>query len=134
MFGLGNKKFNEMAEGLQKLWLQHWAKRPGRQRVVGGGRRGKLSSGQHKATFILFYLKVYPTFGVLSVVRGINRGQCNRWVQALLPLLEKLLGQKCLLPARKIDSLQAFCKPFPKPWSCVSTVLNAPLSGLKKNE
>ena len=53
-----------------------------RQRGFGGGRKGKIPSGKEKVCFILFYLKVYPTFDLLSAVSGINRGECNRCTRA----------------------------------------------------
>jgi hypothetical protein len=114
LFGLDSKKLDQLGEDIGRLWTQQLGRRKGRQRAVGGGRKGEIPGGKDKAAFILFYLKVYPTFDLLSAVSGLDRGGCCRWVHALMPLLEKALGEKCVLPRRKIDSLAAFHAAFPK--------------------
>jgi len=114
VFGLGRKKMEELGEAIERLYRSELEKREDRQRAFGGGRKGKIPGGVEKAAFILFYLKVYPTFDVLSAVSGINRGECNRWVHKLLPLLERALGQKLALPRRSIRSLEEFHAAFPE--------------------
>jgi len=113
LFGLGHEKFCQLGLDLERLWTRELEGRKGRKRAVGGGRKGEIPGGKAKAAFILFYLKVYPTFDVLSAVSGINRGECCRWVRKLMPLLEKVLGQRHALPKRKIRSLAEFCAAFP---------------------
>jgi hypothetical protein len=114
LFGLDIGKLRELGKDMERLWRRELASRKGRKRAVGGGRKGELSSGLTKAAFILFYVKVYPTFDVLSAVSGIDRSGCCRWVQKLLPLLEKALGQKLMLPKRKIRSMAEFYAAFPQ--------------------
>jgi hypothetical protein len=114
LFGLDSAKLAKLGEDFERLWAQELGKRKGRQRAVGGGRKGEIPGGKAKAAFVLFYLKVYPTFDLLSAVSGLDRSRCCRWVHALMPLLEKALGQKCVLPKRKIDSLEAFRAAFPQ--------------------
>jgi hypothetical protein len=113
LFGLGPEKFSRLGSDMERLWMRELEGRKGRKRAVGGGARGEMPGGKAKAAFILFCLKVRPTFDVLSVVSGINRGECCRWVRKLLPLLEKALGQRQALPRRKIRSLAEFCAAFP---------------------
>ena len=113
ILGLGMRKAEELGEIVEKLYRKQLEKRKDRQRGMGGGRKGKIPSGKEKVCFILFYLKVYPTFDLLSAVSGINRGECNRWVHKLLPLLEKALGQKLALPKRSIRSMEEFRAAFP---------------------
>ncbi|MDR2513573.1 MAG: transposase family protein [Puniceicoccales bacterium] len=62
-----------------------------------------IPTGRDKLALILFYLKVYPSFDVLGVLSGINGPESCRWVYKLMPLLEKLLGQKLMLPKRSLD-------------------------------
>jgi len=114
LFGLGSEKLEELGRDIERLWRQRLEGRGGRQRAFGAGRKGKVPGGKEKAVFILFYMKVYPTFDVLSAVSGINRGECCRWVHKLLPLLEKALGQRLMLPKRKIDSMEGFYAAFPQ--------------------
>jgi len=114
VFGLGREKMEELGEAIERLYRERLEKRNGRRRAFGGGRKGKIPSGLEKAAFILFYLKVYPTVDVLSAVSGINRSECCRWVHKLLPLLEKALGQKGVLPKRRIGSLGEFRAAFPE--------------------
>ena len=114
IFGLGRGKLDELGRDLERLWGRELGKRKGRKRAAGGGRRGHLHGGRRKAAFVLFYLKVYPTFDVLSAVSGINRGECCRWAHRLMPLLEEALGRKLALPKRKIRSVEEFYAAFPQ--------------------
>ena len=113
LFGLGSAKMEKLAHDMGRLWQRELEGRENRRRAVGGGRKGEIPGGRDKAAFILFYLKAYPTFDLLSAVSGIDRGGCNRWVHALMPLLEKALGQKLMLPKRKINSIEGFYAAFP---------------------
>jgi len=114
IFGIGKDKFDELAVGMERLWHKHLESKPDRERAVGGGQHGKIPTGRQKVAFILFYLKVYPTFDVMPVFSAINRGDCRRWVHALLPLLEQLLGQKLALPREKSTRWRSFCRHFRK--------------------
>jgi hypothetical protein len=99
---------------MEILYIEKLASRKDRERAVGAGRKSLIPTGRHKLALILFYLKVYPTFGVLGVFSGINSAECCRWVHKLLPILEQLLGQKQMLPKRKICSLKEFAAVFPQ--------------------
>jgi hypothetical protein len=114
VFGLGREKLDALGRDMERLWKRELEKRKGRRRKVGGGRRGQIPGGRQKAAFVLFYLKVYPKFDVLCAVSGINRGECCRWVHKLMPLLEGALGQKLMLPRRKIRSMEEFYAAFPQ--------------------
>ena len=39
------------------------------------GKKGKLPTAHEKLTFLLYYLKVYPTFDVLGTQFGLNRSK-----------------------------------------------------------
>jgi len=114
ILGMGILKLAQIGEAMERHWRKHLEGREGRERAYGGGRKGKMPTGIEKAAFILFYLKVYPTFDVLSHVSGINRGECCRWVHKLLPILEKVLGEKLALPGRKIRTVEEFERAFPQ--------------------
>lgn len=83
-------------------------------RQYGGGRTGVLLTIEDKLSFVLLYLKAYPTYDVLSSIFDLDRGPACRRVQQLLPVLEATLGRKIVLPARKINSIEEFYQKFPE--------------------
>lgn len=83
-----------------------------RKRAIGGGQKGKLPTTKAKLVFILFYLKVYPTYDLFAVLTNRSRSKCCESVKQLLPILEESLGKSCVLPKRKIQSLSEFNNSF----------------------
>jgi hypothetical protein len=63
--------------------------------------------------FIVFYVKVYPTFDLAGFLFDLDRSQANRWMHRLQPLLAEALGKKMALPQRKVTSLEGFVEAFP---------------------
>lgn len=89
----------------------------GRKRIrkEGGGRRGKIKELEKKLFFVLIYFKCYPTFDLMGVLFDMDRGRCNKWIhKRLAKSLERALGQKLVLPKRKIRSLEEFLHTFPE--------------------
>jgi hypothetical protein len=84
-----------------------------RQRALGGGRKARLASIEDKLFYILFYLKCYPTFDLLSILFNFDRACAHDWVHRLLPILEETLGEKQVLPARKMRSIEEFMSHCP---------------------
>jgi len=84
-----------------------------RQRGLGGGRKARLASIEDKLFYILFYLKCYPTFDVLSALFNFDRACAHDWVHRLLPILEETLGEKQVLPLRKLRSIEEFMAHCP---------------------
>ena len=87
--------------------------KPDRKRAVGGGRKHTLPTSEQQFFFILFYLKCYPTFDLAGLLYDVDRSQTQRWVKALLPVLEEVLGWQAVLPQRRIGSLEEFIRHFP---------------------
>lgn len=79
--------------------------KPDRQRKVGGGRKGDLPTDLDKLLYTLMYLKIYPTYDVLSVLADHQRSKCGDSVQLFLPVLRQALGRELVLPKRKAASL-----------------------------
>ena len=77
-------------------------------RKKGGGQKSRLSTPNLKLFFILIYLKCYPTYDVLGILFDLDGGNCCDWVKRLLPVLEATLGEKQVLPARKIRTVEEF--------------------------
>ena len=116
VFGLSIKQFNELVEVFDRNYDQAIdAQRAacGCVRQKGGGQKPRLSTPGLKLSFILIYLKCYPTYDVQAVLFDLDRGNCCDWVKRLLPVLEFTLGEKQVLPARKIRSTKEFLQRFP---------------------
>ena len=107
------QEFLDLCVAFEKMLYIKQKERVGRKRAVGGGRRGKLATAQEKLAFILIYIRVYPTFDVMSVLTDRARSKCCESVQHWLPILERVLDHACVLPKRKIHSLSAFFEAFP---------------------
>ena len=84
-----------------------------RQRAAGAGTKHTLDTVELQLFYVLFYMKVYPTFDVAGFIFGVDRSQTNRWTHKLLPILEKTLDRKMVLPKRKIDNVDEFIILFP---------------------
>jgi DDE superfamily endonuclease/Helix-turn-helix of DDE superfamily endonuclease len=113
--GLNHKAFNELSVAFEIILnLEAIAKseKP-RKRSVGGGRKARLQRVEDKLFFILFYFKCYPTFDVAGVLFDLHRSRAHRWMLRLQPLLESVLGQKMVLPERKLESIEDFTTRFP---------------------
>ncbi len=113
VLGLSRAEFNALLCDFERCRKQIQRAKPNRRRAPGAGRKTKLGGPEGLLFFILFYLKVYPTFDLLSVFFGLDRSECHRWVKKLLPVLEKTLRQKLVLPRRKLRSLAEFAEVFP---------------------
>lgn len=112
--GLTLLEFEELATQFEWNYKEYEAKRhPDRQRALGAGRKTVLVSTQAKLLFVLLYLKAYPTYDVLGFVTGFHWTRACQWTLTLLPVLEKTLGRKLVLPARKISSVKEFLTRFP---------------------
>jgi DDE superfamily endonuclease/Helix-turn-helix of DDE superfamily endonuclease len=90
----------------EREWLQ--AQRRGltqrgteRVRTLGAGRKGQLAGIGHKLLFILMYFKLYPLQEVMGFLFGFHQSEANRWIHRLTPVLEKALGRRMVLPARR---------------------------------
>ena len=112
LIGMGRGEFDELLVTFTRILEQRALNKP-RQRAPGGGFKGVLDSPAKKLLFVLFYLKVHPTFDVLGALFGKPRGRSCEAIHLLLPLLERTLGQKCVLPQRRIGSMEECRQRFP---------------------
>lgn len=111
--GLSIKEFQELLSTFNRIVEEDSQNKPNRKRKAGGGRKGALKTIERRFFFILFYLKVYPTFDLAGFIFGADRSKACKWVQKYLPLLEKTLKRECVLPVRKINSVEEFYNKFP---------------------
>lgn len=79
-----------------------------RQRKPGGGQKGKLPTVNDKLVFLLYYLKVYPTFDVLGAQFGMSRSKACENVHVLRPILYKALQNLGVMPYREFKTIEEF--------------------------
>ena len=115
--GVSRSKFKSLIPYFVVILKEEKGKRikkdKSRKRESGAGAKHTLKESEDKLFFILFYLKAYPTFDLAGFIFNVNRSQTNRWMHQLLPIIEKALKRKMVLPKRKIESVEEFIRLFP---------------------
>lgn len=112
VLGVSALEFDSLLTTFTQIWREE-AEGKKRKRKVGGGRIGKIKPVRNKLFFILWYVKVYPTFDVAAYVFGSSKTKTNVWVHNILPLLEKTLKRKIVFPKRRIATPEEFLAAFP---------------------
>jgi Helix-turn-helix of DDE superfamily endonuclease/DDE superfamily endonuclease len=112
--GLNRKAFEALVVKFGEVYHSFLQKRKKmRKRKNGGGRKARLTTIKEKLFYVLFYFKCYPTFDLASVLFEFDRSQAYRWIHRLQAILEKTLGEKKVLPLRKLSSIDEFIEHFP---------------------
>jgi hypothetical protein len=106
------KAFDDVYEEQKQNEYEEAVERGERKRKRGGGRKGSLPTIREKLLFVLFYLKVYPTFDVLAGFFGMSRSKACENLHQLLPILNKTLARLGVLPHRKFDTVEEMRKAF----------------------
>jgi hypothetical protein len=133
--GLNRKAFDNLLKDFTQVYLEELnQEHPNRIRKQGGGRKGRLKTIESKLFYILFYFKCYPTFDLAAVLFDFDRSQAHRWVHRLQAILEKVLGEKQVLPLRKIQSIDEFIERFPTVKSVIIDVTERPICRPKDKE
>jgi hypothetical protein len=109
--GMNRKAFEELLPTFSNIYEQQVRQQP-RNRAFGGGRKARLCNPQDKLFYILFYFKCYPTFDLAGLLFDIDRAQAHYWMHRLQLILEGALGEKKVLPERKINSIEEFLERF----------------------
>src|SRR3989344_7032619 len=112
VLGVSAAEFNSLLTTFTQIWKEE-AEHKKRKRRVGGGRIGKIKPVRNKLFFILWYVKVYPTFDVAAYVFCSSKTKTHMWVHNILPLLEKTLKRKIVFPKRRIATPEEFFAAFP---------------------
>jgi DDE superfamily endonuclease/Helix-turn-helix of DDE superfamily endonuclease len=110
--GMRVTEFKSLAVSFEKVLSKDLESRD-RQRCVGAGRKGILKDVETKLFYILFYLKVYPTYDLAGFIFNVDRSRCFHWTLRLMPLLEKTLGRHMVLPKRQMRSVEEFMSLCP---------------------
>jgi hypothetical protein len=74
--------------------------RKSRQRRKGAGPKERLKMAEDKLLFILVYQKTYPIQTMLGLQFGLSQPRANYWIHFLLPILQEVLAEMGLTPAR----------------------------------
>ncbi len=112
--GMSKRGFEDLLETFVEVLKQEQMSQERRKRKIGGGRNGKIEDPRQKLFFILLYVKTYPTFDLAAIIFDSSKSRTNEWFLQILPILEKTLGRKCVLPKRKISSREEFLQSFPE--------------------
>lgn len=119
MTGVSEEQFDKLEKAFGKTYedkkqkaYEESVERGERKRKRGGGRKGGLPTIGEKLLFLLFYLKVYPTFDVLGFFFGMSRSKACENVHRLLPILYETLSQLGVLPHRDFESVEEMRKTF----------------------
>ncbi len=97
------------AEAAAEDYEQHKATR---KRKPGAGQKGRLDTLFKKLFFILYYLRVYPTFDVLGYHFKLDRSKACTNVHKLLPILIRALDKAGVLPRRQFESVEELRAAF----------------------
>jgi hypothetical protein len=111
--GVSRAEFEQLEKRCTQGVGGHRSKRHSK-RLPGAGRKHTLRTLPAELFFILFYLKCYPTFDVAGLLFEVDRSRACRWEGEGLRLLEAVLGQAAVLPARQIRSVEEFLPRFPE--------------------
>lgn len=115
--GMTIYEFNSLLISFEKIFQDNKKiinKQKKRKRREGAGLKHTLDTIEKKLFFILFYIKCYPTLDLAGFYFNANRSQPFRWVNVLLPILEKTLGYEVVLPDRQINSIEEFQRKYPE--------------------
>lgn len=95
------------AEAKEKNY-QEQVKAGKRQRKPGAGQKGKLPTIREKLIFVLYYLKVYPTFDVFGAQFMLARSKACENLHFLYPILGQALVSLGVFPQRKFETVEEF--------------------------
>lgn len=115
--GLTRKAFRKLllifTQSYSEIRLEQYEQhKDRRQRKPGGGQKGRLNTMEKKLFFILYYLKVYPTFDVLGDRFDLDRSKACTNVHKLLPVLLRALDKAGALPVRQFETVEEMQAAF----------------------
>ena len=113
ILGLNRKEFESLLVTFKQI-LEEEQNNKKRQRKIGGGSNGNIKDPRKKLFYILWYVKVYPTFDVAAYVFASSKTRTHIWTHKIMPILEKTLKREIVLPARQIRTIEEFHELFPE--------------------
>ena len=101
-------RFTQARKRIEEQEYQVRKKRNPHARCPGGGRKGKLPTDEDKLIFILYYMKVYPTFDVLADKFDMSRSTAHTNIYQFFPILTQALHDLNAIPHRKFATVEEF--------------------------
>jgi len=115
VFGASKEEIEKLLPIFSQCLIAYRFKlKPKRTRKPGGGRKGDLPTALDKLLYIMMFLKIYPTYDVLSVLANHQRSKCGDSINFLLPVLQMTLDRELVLPKRKARSLEEVFERCPE--------------------
>lgn len=105
-----------------------------RARIIGGGRKAKLSSDKQKLFFLLFYYKNYPTYTLAQAIFGIDASNLYRWRVFLEKVFTAALGYQLKLPIVKIRTVAGLREVCPVLTNCIVDATERPIERPHDNQ
>ena len=103
--GVSVAEFKELSIKFSEVYQKHQqAAIAAKFLPIDRSRVGILKDTEDKLFFVLFYLKTYPTFDVLSYHFDMTRGTAWQNIEKYLPILKATLSELNVLPARLFES------------------------------
>ena len=133
VLGVTKEEFLSLLETFEQI-VREDAESKKRKRAIGGGSNGKIKQPKIKLFYILFYVKTYPTFDVAAFMFASSKSRTQHWAHKILPLLEKTLGRKVVLPKRRISTPEEFLSSFPGVKEAMIDGVERPIQRPKKNK
>ena len=78
-----------------------------------GWRKSKLETWEHKLFFILYYLKVYPSYDTAWVVWWVSKSRISECIYRYFPILKESLKRLWVLPP---ENKEEYKKKFKDNW------------------
>ena len=116
--GLTRKDFLKLLKDFTKLYYtvrEEIALSKERQRAPGAGRTPKRFDTAAKLLFyLLFYIRVYPTFDLAQIIFQLDRANLHYWFNLGLPILEFAVKHKIPLPAQRCSDPTDLFRKIPE--------------------
>jgi len=74
-----------------------------------GWRKSKLETSEQKLFFILYYLKVYPTYDEAWIAWWVSKSRISDWIYRYFPILKESLKRLWVLPP---ETKEEYTKKF----------------------
>lgn len=109
------KEFEELLPYFEEATQEYYRNiKQTRERGIWWWRKWALPDTKAKLVMILMYVKIYPTYDFVAFLYEVARSQPYYWVIKFLPILEKALWRKLVLPERKTRNLKELLENFPE--------------------
>ena len=113
LIGMGRVEFDELLSTFTQVLERQVLSQP-RVRAPGGGSKGVLDTPAKKLFFVLFYLKVYPTFDVLGALFAKPRGRSCESIHLLCHCWKRPWARSACYPSGALVAWRSFSNAFPR--------------------